>query len=64
MTLLAARGWGLYGFTLFFGTPLGRLVTQEEIARRAYEIYQREGCPFGRQIEHWAQAEIELGVTS
>jgi hypothetical protein len=38
--------------------------TQEEIARRAYEIYEREGCPAGRDLEHWAQAESELSVSA
>lgn len=32
----------------------------DEIARRAYEIYQCEGQPEGRQLEHWMQAQREL----
>ena len=34
--------------------------TREEIARRAYELWQRNGCPQGRDVEHWCQAEREL----
>jgi len=34
--------------------------TYEEIARRAFEIYQREGCLPGRDFENWLKAEAEL----
>lgn len=30
------------------------------IARRAYEIFDTNGHPFGRDLEHWFQAEKEL----
>ena len=32
----------------------------DEIALRAWEIWQREGCPSGRDRENWAAAEQEL----
>ena len=32
------------------------------IAHRAWEIWQREGCPEGRALEHWLQAERELSA--
>lgn len=32
----------------------------DKIRRRAYEIWEREGRPSGRQHEHWAQAEREV----
>jgi hypothetical protein len=32
----------------------------ERIKRRAYEIWEREGRPSGRDIEHWQQAEDEI----
>lgn len=32
----------------------------EEIARRAYEIYEREGRLDGRDLENWHRAEAEL----
>ena len=36
------------------------LVTEEDIARRAYEIYLERGCLAGHELEDWAQAEKEL----
>ncbi len=33
----------------------------ERIRLRAYEIWEREGRPYGRDQEHWAQAEREIG---
>jgi hypothetical protein len=36
--------------------------THEDVARRAYEIYEREGRPEGREMAHWAQAESDLGL--
>ena len=32
----------------------------KEIERRAYEIWERDGRPEGREEEHWRQAEQEL----
>jgi hypothetical protein len=34
--------------------------SREEIARRAYEIYENEGRPEGRCLEHWLKAEVSL----
>jgi hypothetical protein len=34
--------------------------TQEAIAQRAYEIWEREGQPEGRAAEHWFRAVSEL----
>jgi hypothetical protein len=33
---------------------------QEEIARRAYEIFQARGSDQGRELEDWLQAEREI----
>ena len=33
---------------------------EEEIRKRAYEKWEREGSPEGREKEHWAEAEREL----
>jgi hypothetical protein len=30
------------------------------IALRAWEIWQKEGCPEGRALNHWLRAEQEL----
>jgi hypothetical protein len=35
-------------------------IEQEEIARRAYEIWQARGCPPGDGGEDWRAAEAEL----
>ncbi|KQT85306.1 DUF2934 domain-containing protein [Aurantimonas sp. Leaf443] len=32
----------------------------EAIRARAYEIWEREGCPSGREHEHWAEANAEF----
>jgi hypothetical protein len=35
-------------------------VTREEIALYAYYIWEKEGRPEGRALEHWLQAELQL----
>lgn len=35
-------------------------ITYQQISQRAYEIWEREGKPEGREQEHWLQAEHEL----
>jgi hypothetical protein len=35
--------------------------TCEEIAAIAYSIWEKEGRPEGRDVEHWLAAEIQLG---
>ena len=30
----------------------------------AYQIWLREGCPHGRDVEHWTQAEQQLAGPS
>jgi hypothetical protein len=34
---------------------------EEQVMLRAYEIWEREGRPEGRQEEHWRRAEQEVG---
>jgi hypothetical protein len=36
------------------------IVSEEEIARRAYELWQARGCPPGDGSEDWQAAEKEL----
>ena len=38
----------------------------EQIRRRAYEIWESEGCPEGAELRHWQQAsdEVEWGGSS
>jgi hypothetical protein len=35
-------------------------ISKDEIARRAYEIWQARGCPPGDGSEDWRTAEAEL----
>jgi hypothetical protein len=35
-------------------------LSSDEIAARAYEIYEREGRSDGRDMDHWLKAETEL----
>ncbi len=35
-------------------------VSQEDIARRAYELWQARGCPQGDGSKDWEAAEAEL----
>jgi hypothetical protein len=44
------------------GSPRGdrTIMEQERIAVRAYEIWLEQGCPQGREKDHWYQAESEL----
>jgi len=39
-------------------TPV--VITDEQVAQRAYEIYQREGEEHGNHDRHWFQAIEEL----
>jgi hypothetical protein len=36
------------------------MITHEEIAKRAREIWEAEGRPEGRAAEHWFKAENDL----
>jgi Protein of unknown function (DUF2934) len=39
-----------------------RQPSQDDIARRSYEIFLERGGIHGNDIEHWAQAERDLGA--
>lgn len=36
------------------------MVSEEAMRQRSYEIWQREGRPEGRALEHWLRAKAEL----
>lgn len=40
------------------------LPDDEKIRQRAYEIWEREGRPEGREAEHWHKAAEELGASA
>lgn len=37
-------------------------ISEEAVRLRSYFIWQREGCPEGRQAEHWQRARDELAA--
>lgn len=37
---------------------------EDQIRHRAYQIWEEEGRPHGRQDEHWLKAMAELGSSS
>ena len=37
---------------------------EEQIRRRAYELYDECGCEDGHDVEHWLRAEVEIMGTS
>ncbi|HMJ90040.1 MAG TPA: DUF2934 domain-containing protein [Candidatus Acidoferrum sp.] len=39
-------------------------ISPESIARRAYEMWESEGRPDGRDYDHWLQAEAMLRGSS
>jgi len=39
-------------------------VHSEEVRERAYRIWEREGRPDGRDLDHWLEAEREVLVAS
>jgi len=34
-------------------------IDEDRVRIRAYEIWQAEGCPDGRDVQHWQQAMAE-----
>jgi hypothetical protein len=41
-------------------SPRATRPTQQQIAERAYQIYQERGGEEGHDLEDWLQAELEL----
>ncbi|MBU1176401.1 MAG: DUF2934 domain-containing protein [Alphaproteobacteria bacterium] len=39
------------------------MIARDQIAERAFEIWEIEGKPHGRDQEHWERAEAELRKT-
>ncbi len=58
----------LHDGDLTLDSPIGAteegvvVASTSEIAKRAYEIWESEGCPAGREINHWLRAEAELAA--
>jgi len=34
------------------------------VRERAYAIWEHDGRPEGRNLDHWLQAEVEIGIRS
>lgn len=37
-------------------------ISDDAIRERAYQIWEREGRPHGRDFEHWVMAQVELAA--
>jgi hypothetical protein len=37
-----------------------KVLSKEDIAHRAYELYTQRGCEPGKDVEDWVRAEKEL----
>jgi hypothetical protein len=48
------------GTGVITGTDGSAGASYDDIAVRAYAIWKAQGCPQGRENEHWQQAEREL----
>ena len=48
-------------FPTLVNEPVDSLCSSpDEVARRAYFSYVNEGCPEGRHVQHWLDAEAQL----
>jgi hypothetical protein len=43
-----------------FETPLANSIPDEDIAKRAYELYESRGRQNGHDVEDWLRAEQEV----
>jgi hypothetical protein len=43
---------------------LEQQIDVNQTSRRAYQLWERAGCPQGRDLEFWLQAEAELRIAS
>ncbi|MEP6662636.1 MAG: DUF2934 domain-containing protein [Verrucomicrobiota bacterium] len=43
-------------------TPLNSSLTDQEIAARAYDLWEMSGRQHGCDLEHWLQAKTELSL--
>lgn len=39
-------------------------ISQADIAARAFNIWINDGCPTGKEMEHWLEAERQLKIES
>ncbi len=46
--------------TLQFPSASAGSITENDVRRRAYELYQKRGCLEGHAMDDWLQAEREM----
>lgn len=46
--------------SLQFGRTALEASREEEVRRRAYELYEARGCGDGHDLEDWLEAEAEI----
>jgi hypothetical protein len=42
----------------------GQIANEQAIRERAYAIWEEEGRPEGRHLDHWLRAEAEINLSS
>jgi hypothetical protein len=40
-------------------TRLDAKPSRDEVSKRAYYIYLKQGCPQGQDVQHWLEAEAQ-----
>jgi Protein of unknown function (DUF2934) len=50
--------------SLQYGRTAAEASHEEEVRRRAYELYQARGCREGHDLEDWLEAEAEINDRS
>ena len=60
----ATNGHAKHGNEQVLSASVQEPLAKVAIEKRAWEIWQNEGCPMGRELEHWLQAEQELSRRS
>jgi hypothetical protein len=42
----------------------GQIANERAVRERAYAIWEEEGRPEGRHLDHWLRAEAEINISS
>ena len=42
----------------------GQIAKEQAVRERAYAIWEEEGRPEGRHLDHWLRAEAEINLSS
>jgi Protein of unknown function (DUF2934) len=41
-------------------TVINAKPSHDEVAKRAYYLYLKQGCPQGKDVQHWLEAEAQM----